>query len=86
MAVSAVSDDEKNADNINKTYKSFDLATIYREVPLDFELEDCKYMGYKPNEFKEELEELEFYSLLKKMDFSSVSGEEEKKKDEDYLN
>ncbi len=77
---------EKLEVDKENAYKSFDLATIYREVPLDFELEDCKYMGYKPNEFKEELEELEFYSLLKKMDFSSVSGEEEKKKEEESIN
>ena len=41
-------------------YKSFDLATIYREVPLDFTLDDCVYTGYRPEEFKKELEELEF--------------------------
>ena len=67
---------EKDKDN---AYKSYNLATIYREVPLDFQLEDCKYMGYNPSEFKKQLEELEFYSLLKKLDFSSTSLEKEEK-------
>jgi len=65
---------EKLANDKENAYKSFDLATIYREVPLDFELNDCSYNGYKPDEFKKELEELEFFSLLKKIDFSGVEN------------
>ena len=45
---------------------SYDLATIYREVPLDFDLEDCKNEGVKGNELVSLLEEFEFHSLLKK--------------------
>ena len=71
---------EKLLEDKENAYKSFDIATIYREVPLSFTLDDCKYNGYKPEEFKKELEELEFYSLLKKMDFNTVK--EEKKKEE----
>ena len=63
-------------------YKSYDIATIYREVPLGFDLEDCKYNGYDLEEYKKELEELEFYSLLKKMDFTGIVEKEEKKKEE----
>ena len=70
---------EKLENDKDNAYKSYNLATIYREVPLDFQLEDCKYMGYKPVEFKKQLEELEFYSLLKKLDFSSTSLEKEEK-------
>ena len=73
---------EKLENDKESAYKSFDLATIYREVPIDFQLEDCKYMGFKPVEFKKELEELEFYSLLKKIDFSLVEEEEEEKKED----
>ena len=69
--------DQKNA------YMSLDLATIYRQVPIDFTLEDCIYKGYKPEEYKKVLEELEFYSLLKKMDFSSVSNEVKKEEKEE---
>ena len=70
---------EKLENDKDNAYKSYDLATIYREVPLDFQLEDCKYMGYNPSEFKKQLEELEFYSLLKKLDFSGASLEKEEK-------
>ena len=56
-------------------YMSYHLATIYRDVPLDFTLEDCKYNGYDSEKLKGILEELEFFSLLKKMDFSSVKEE-----------
>ena len=73
---------EKLLEDKENAYKSFDIATIYREVPLGFSLDDCKYNGYKPEEFKKELEELEFYSLLKKLDFSNVEEKEEKKKEE----
>ena len=71
--------DQKNA------YMSLDLATIYRQVPIDFTLEDCIYQGYKPEAYKKVLEELEFYSLLKKMDFSSISSEEIKEEKEETL-
>ena len=71
---------EKLETDKENAYKSFDLATIYRDVPLDFLLEDCKYNGFKPEEFQKELEELEFYSLLRKIDFSMV---EDKKNDKE---
>ena len=75
---------EKLETDKENAYKSFDLATIYREVPIDFTLEDCQYMGYKPEAFKKELEELEFYSLLKKYDFNTIGSE--KKKEEEKIN
>ena len=76
---------EKLENDKENAYKSFDLATIYREVPLDFTLDDCVYTGYKPEEFKKELEELEFFSLLKKFDFSGVEEVKEEKKEEEKL-
>ena len=73
---------EKLLEDKDKAYMSFDLATIYREVPLDFSLEDCKYNGYNPEEFKKILEELEFFSLIKKIDFGGVVTEEKEEKKE----
>ena len=73
---------EKLENDKENAYKSFDLATIYRDVPLDFKLDDCVYTGYKSEEFKKELEELEFFSLLKKYDFSGVGEEKVQKKEE----
>ena len=55
---------EKLENDKENAYKSFDLATIYREVPLGFSLDDCVYNGYNPEAFKNILEELEFFSLL----------------------
>ena len=72
---------EKLEQDKDNAYMSYDLATIYREVPLDFDLEDCIYNGYNEVRFKEELEELEFYSLLKKIDFSGVESKEEKEEE-----
>ena len=79
---------EKLLEDKDKAYMSYDLATIFREVPLDFSLEDCKYDGYNPEEFKKILEELEFFSLIKKIDFGGVVTEEkvEEKKVEKELN
>ena len=73
---------EKLENDKENAYRSFDLATIYRDVPLDFKLDDCVYTGYKSEEFKKELEELEFFSLLKKYDFSGVGEEKVQKKEE----
>ena len=73
---------EKLEENKDDAYMSYDLATIYRDVPLDFDLEDCVYNGINASKFKEELEELEFYSLLKKIDFSGVEEKKEKKEEE----
>ena len=41
------------------------LATIYKEVPLDINIEDIKYTGPKMDKLKPMYEELEFYSFLK---------------------
>ena len=64
---------EKLESDKENAYMSYDIATIYRDVPLDFNLEDCKYNGYKPEEYKKELEELEFFSLLKKLDINTLN-------------
>ena len=71
---------EKLLNDKDKAYMSYDLATIYRDVPIEFNLDDCIYQGVNAELFKKELEELEFYSLLKKMDFSSVKIPEKEEK------
>ena len=72
---------EKLIADRENAYMSYDIATIYKDVDLGFDLEDCKYNGYKVDEYKKELEELEFYSLLKKIDFSSLESTASKKED-----
>ena len=59
---------EKLIDGKKDAYMSYELATIYREVPLPFKIEDLKYEGIKKEELKKILTELEFHSLLKKYD------------------
>lgn len=66
---------EKLVSDRENAYMSYDLATIYREVPLDFQLEDLKYRGMNREAFIEKLEEYEFHSLLRKLNVR----EEEKK-------
>ena len=75
---------EKLEQDKDNAYMSYDLATIYREVPLDFDLDDCIYKGYNTSKFKEQLEELEFYSLLKKIDFSETNEKKEEIKKEEF--
>ena len=76
----------KNIDNIKgamqkkliegkeNAYMSYDLATIYREVPIDFKLEDLKYEGINYKEYVNILKDLEFHSLLKKLDVKVESN------------
>lgn len=58
-------------------YQSYHLATIYREVPLSFALEDLKYEGYCWENYVAILKEFEFASLLRKLE---VQDNQEKDK------
>ena len=69
---------EKLLADKENAYMSYDLATIYRDVPIDFTLEECKYEATNNKEFIALLEEFEFHSLLKKfnlLDSVSTSNE-----------
>lgn len=85
---------EKLEQGKDDAYMSYDLATIYKEVPIPFSLEDCIYKGMNIKDYKDILEELEFKSLLKKISFEREEQEtlnlEEDKKEEiqivDYKN
>lgn len=59
---------EKLENDKENAYMSYDLATIYREVELDFSLEDLKYQGMNKDQYVTLLQEFEFNSLLKKID------------------
>ncbi|MDD5888610.1 MAG: DNA polymerase I [bacterium] len=71
---------EKLLADKDNAYMSYDLATIYRDVPLDFELEDCKYIPTNNKEYIKLLEEFEFYSLLKKVSVVEENSDVDKKK------
>ena len=56
---------EKLLIDKENAYMSYDVATIYKKVPLDFKIEDLKYLG-KTDKLNEIYEELEFFSFIKK--------------------
>ena len=72
---------EKLINDKDKAYMSYEMATIYREVPLDFSLEDLKYNGLNLEEYISLLQEFEFNSLLRKLPTTDLknAGKEEKK-------
>ena len=77
---------EKLIDDKDSAYMSYEMATIYREVPLDFELEDLKYNGLNLDEYINVLKELEFNSLLRKLDVNTnIEEKKEKKKNKELI-
>ncbi|MBE6161560.1 MAG: DNA polymerase I [Firmicutes bacterium] len=56
---------EKLEIDKESAFMSKEIATIYREVPIDTTLENYKYEKKETNELYEIFEELEFYSFLK---------------------
>ena len=49
----------------DNAYMSYDIATIYKDVPLNVELEELAYIPKDKNELYKIYNELEFYSLIK---------------------
>ena len=58
---------EKLLNDKEMAYLSYDIATIYKEVPINTDIDNIKYLGIN-DEYTHLLEELEFYSLLKKIE------------------
>ena len=56
---------EKLIIDKDNAFMSKEIATIYREVPIDLNLEDYKYEHIESDELYEMYEDLEFYSLMK---------------------
>ena len=57
---------EKLRNDKDNAYKSYHLATIIKDVPLEISIEDTKYKGENKEELNKIYEDLEFYSFLKK--------------------
>ena len=57
---------EKLLEDKDNAYMSYDIATIYREVPMDINIDDLVYKGANLDKLNSMYEELEFYSFLKK--------------------
>ncbi len=73
-----LSSDKENA------FMSYDLATIYKDVPIDTSFDKIKYRGIDALKYIEILEELEFYSLLKKVDIKKEFIRENIEEDVEY--
>ena len=56
---------EKLLTDKDNAYMSYELATIYKEVPIEINLDEIRYNGPK-EELNSVFEELEFYSFIKK--------------------
>ena len=57
---------DKLIEGKNSAFMSKKIATIYKEVPVPYKLEDLEYTGPTP-ELKDMYNELEFYSFLKEV-------------------
>ena len=67
---------EKLINDKENAFFSKYLATIYKEVPIDKELEHIKYNGIT-EEYIKILEEYEFFSIIKKLDIKKENKEEQ---------
>jgi len=76
---------EKLIADKENAYMSRDIATIYREVPIDTELEHIRYSGIDALEYIKLLEELEFYSLIKKLDIREETLRQNREKELDVV-
>ena len=68
---------QKLIDGKQSAYMSKDIATIYKEVPVEYSLDDLKYVGPDNTKLKDKYKELEFYSFLKNEDLSSNQEKKE---------
>ncbi|RKN85690.1 DNA polymerase I [Paenibacillus ginsengarvi] len=65
---------EKIVEHADDARMSKELATIYRDVPMELQLDELKYDGYDGGTLGAIFRKLEFKSLLEKMDLSGGAG------------
>ena len=58
---------EKLINDKENAYKSYDLATIVKDVPMEIDINDIKIKAADSEKLNKLYEELEFYSFLKKI-------------------
>jgi len=63
---------EKLETDRDNAFMSKEIATIFRDVPLDITFEEIKYQGANAEELSTIYEELEFYSLLKNFERKEI--------------
>ncbi|MBP5683637.1 MAG: DNA polymerase I [Bacilli bacterium] len=57
---------DKLVNDKDNAYMSYDIATIYKEVPIDTNFENIRYTGETSDELVEIFNDLDFHSFLKK--------------------
>ena len=67
---------EKLINGKDSAYMSYEIATIVRDVPMEIDINDIKYLGNNVSELNKIYEDLEFYSLIKKLNVESNRKEE----------
>jgi DNA polymerase I len=67
---------EKVSENADSARLSKELATIFREVPMETAWNDFKFDGWKGSQLKEMFRKLEFKSLLDKTDFGTGQADD----------
>lgn len=75
---------EKLETDKENAYMSYEIATIVRDVPMDIHIPDILYRGNDVEALNKIYENLEFYSLLKKINLNSKK--EEKKLEPKIIN
>lgn len=80
---------EKLLKDKENAYFSYELATIYKNVPMEINLEDTYYKGPNIEKLNQLYEELEFYSLIKKtkqeeIEYQIINNINELKLEKDY--
>ena len=65
---------DKLVDDKELCYMSLDIATIYKDVPIDVNLNHLEYSGIDYDKYISLLKELEFSSLLKKVNVPNNSN------------
>ena len=58
---------EKLTEHKEEAFSSKELAEIVKDVPIDFNLENCRWASYNKDEAKEALKGFEFYSLIDRL-------------------
>ncbi|MBR3523484.1 MAG: DNA polymerase I [Bacilli bacterium] len=66
---------DKLVNDKDNAYMSYEIATIYRDVPLDISITDTKYLKPDTAKLNALYEELEFYSFLKKEEKKEITEE-----------
>ena len=67
---------EKLINGKDSAYMSYEIATIVRDVPMEIDINDIKYLGNNVSKLNKIYEDLEFYSLIKKLNVESNIKEE----------